>query len=314
VVKLSDGAGPTATEIAERPAFLDAGKRLFGIVSEPAHANAARTGVMLLNAGAVSRIGPHRFYVSLAREWASAGFRVLRMDIGGIGDSLPANGAKENETYPKAATADITAGLDALRQMGAEKVVVVGLCSGAHGAYHLALDRGDRADLAGVVMINPIVFYWKPGDALDISTWQNYSDTRRLTQVVRTREAWAKLLKGQVDVSHVAHTFVRRLITVTAAAIERIRAQLNLSRPEDDLAGDLLKLTERPLDVAMVFSNGDPGYDQLTLHAKHVLGALQQRPNFSIAVVPDADHTFTPIDSQKRVRQVLFDHLKTRFA
>ena len=250
--------GSIARDVVERPAFLDSGKRLFGIVAEPAGTAVLPTGIVLVNAGAVSRIGPHRFYVSLAREWAAAGFRVLRMDIGGIGDSLAANGATENDTYPTSAGADVATGLDALTTMGAKNVVVVGLCSGAHAAFHVALNRVDRTDLAGVVMINPIVFYWKPGDALDVSAWQNYVDSRRLQRVVLTRDAWTKLARGQVDMSRKANTLVQRVVTVTKAAVKRTGARLKLTK-KDKLATDLVRLTEGPVDVAFVFSNGDPG-------------------------------------------------------
>lgn len=299
--------------VVERPAFLDAAKRLFGVVSEPQGRAPLPTAIVLVNAGAVSHIGPHRFYVTLARDWAAAGFRVLRMDIGGIGESRAAAGAEENHTYPKSATSDVIAGVESLRKLGAKNVVVVGLCSGAHASYHLALERTDRTDLAGVVMINPIVFYWKPGDALDVGAWQNYVDARRLQRVVRTRDAWTKLLRGQVNLSSVTQTFISRLKTVSTAAIARATARLNLHQ-RDNLARDLVGLVERPLDVAIVFSNGDPGHDQLELQAKHVLGRLQKRPNFSLAVVPDADHTFTPLESQRRVREILLDHLKKRFS
>jgi predicted alpha/beta hydrolase len=306
-------SGSATNAVTERPAFLDAGKRLFGIVTEPASQTVAPTSIMLVNAGAVSRIGPHRFYVTLAREWAAAGFRVLRMDIGGIGDSIAGQGMAENDTYPRTASDDIAVGLEALRKMGAKNAVVVGLCSGAHAAYHAALQYASQPALAGVVMINPIVFYWKPGDALDISAWQNYVDSRRLQRVARRREAWAKLVRGQVDVLQVVSTFYQRLMTVTKASINRTQARLNLG-PKGDLARDLEKLAEQPVDIAMVFSEGDPGYDQLMLHARHVLGRLRRRANFSLLIVPNADHTFTPLESQKRVRQLLFDHLTKRFA
>ena len=57
--------------VRERPVFLDTRNRLFGIVSEPAHGRCHNTGIVLANAGAVSRVGPNRLYVTMAREWAA---------------------------------------------------------------------------------------------------------------------------------------------------------------------------------------------------------------------------------------------------
>jgi predicted alpha/beta hydrolase len=47
-------------------------------------------------------------YVELAREWASRGFSVLRLDLGGVGDSDARAGSADNHPYPDHAVADIS--------------------------------------------------------------------------------------------------------------------------------------------------------------------------------------------------------------
>ena len=42
---------------------------------------------VLLNAGALRRIGPNRTWVELSRRWAARGVPTVRMDLEGIGDS-----------------------------------------------------------------------------------------------------------------------------------------------------------------------------------------------------------------------------------
>ena len=42
---------------------------------------------MLLNSGAVRRIGPQRMWVEAARRWAALGVPTLRFDVVGVGDS-----------------------------------------------------------------------------------------------------------------------------------------------------------------------------------------------------------------------------------
>lgn len=307
-----DGVKESAL-VSEHATFLDPKSRLFGVLTEPVRIPPRETGILLVNAGAVPRIGPQRLYVTMAREWATSGFRILRMDIGGIGDSLPAPGIAENETYPSSAVDDVVVGIDALRRAGCKKVVVAGLCSGAHTAFHLAIERPKVTELAGVVLINPIVFYWKAGDALDVGAWQNYVDARRYERRVWSSGAWRKAFRGEVDFGAVVGTFARRGATVLRAAITRVRARMDPGKT-GNLARDLLAITDRSVDVMMVFSEGDPGFDQLNLSAKHVLGTLKRRPGFGLSIVTGADHTFTQIDAQRRVRGVLADYLTKRFA
>ena len=66
-------------------------ENLVGIVSEPTdgEANGNEPAFVLLNAGLVHRVGPNRFYVTLARELAKAGHVTLRFDYSGVGDSDP---------------------------------------------------------------------------------------------------------------------------------------------------------------------------------------------------------------------------------
>jgi hypothetical protein len=312
-VVLDDIEGADTALITEHALFLDARARIFGVFSKPVRDTPRETGIVLVNAGAISRVGPQRLYVTMAREWAAKGFRVLRMDIGGIGDSRPAPGAIENETYPPAAVDDIMVGIDALRRAGCKRVVVAGLCSGAHAAFHLAIERPGIPDLGGVILINPIVFYWKPGDALDVSAWQNYVDSQRYRRRAWSSDAWRKLIHGEVNFGAVAQTFIRRGVTLASAAVTRVRARFNPSGKED-LARDLVGITERSVNLKMIFSEGDPGFDQLNLYARHVLGTLRNRPEFDVSIIQDADHTFTQIDAQRRVRADLAEYLTTRFA
>src|SRR5688572_9512999 len=70
--------------------------QLVGILSHPAGGR-ARTphapAVIVLNAGVLHRVGPHRLHVSLTRRLAVQGFASVRLDLGGIGDSVATSDA-----------------------------------------------------------------------------------------------------------------------------------------------------------------------------------------------------------------------------
>jgi dienelactone hydrolase len=89
-------------------------------------------GFLLLNAGVIHRIGPHRSNVKLARGLAAKGIVSLRFDLSGQGDSrIPRDAA----AYERQAVKDIRAAIDHLQRLtGLQHVIIAGICSGAdHG-------------------------------------------------------------------------------------------------------------------------------------------------------------------------------------
>lgn len=91
---------------------------------------------ILLNAGVVSRIGPHRINVKLARHLAGLGFASLRMDLSSQGDSRPAPGTQPHE---KQVLLDLREALDHVaRETGISQFIIAGICSGAVAAYYYA--------------------------------------------------------------------------------------------------------------------------------------------------------------------------------
>jgi hypothetical protein len=104
----------------------------------------------------------------MARAWAERGFPVLRLDIGGIGDSPPFPGMIENDSYSARAVADIGEAAAALPEECKTSGRTLWALFRAHAAFHAALTHNG---IAGIIMMNPIVFYWKPSDALEVSSW-----------------------------------------------------------------------------------------------------------------------------------------------
>ncbi|HSY21406.1 MAG TPA: alpha/beta hydrolase, partial [Polyangiaceae bacterium] len=132
---------PRAAQVRETQASalvceeaLDVGG-LFGVITEPVGPVPAgdSPAIVLFNVGVNSHIGPHRMYVTMARRWAERGFRVLRLDTTGLGDSPATVTAPENRTYSQEAIADAGRAMDALgRLRGTTRFILAGLCSGAH--------------------------------------------------------------------------------------------------------------------------------------------------------------------------------------
>ena len=146
-------AGPAG----ERALVFGSRQRLFGILTPAAGASgSSRPAIVITNAGCVNRQGPHAMFVQAARQWASRGYDVLRLDLSGIGDSPAAQDVKENLTYPPDALDDLT---DAIRATGRTRAIIAGLCSGGDYAFQLgSRGAGGAADVVGAWIMNPRTF------------------------------------------------------------------------------------------------------------------------------------------------------------
>ncbi len=304
-------ASPGIDSIVESPVYFGADSHLFGIVARPKGKARKQTGIVVVNSGSVARVGPNRLYVLLAREWAALGYTVLRMDLGGIGDSRSPDGGQENHPYPKFALADIEEGVAALRSCGIERVVIGGgLCSGAHASFHAGLSI---QDVDGLIMINPIVFYWKPTDSLDVASWMNYVESRHYKLSARRWKSWARLLRGEVDVSYIARIGVTRaqeLIRAKQASL--LRRFRDDSHEPEHAARDLERLAKQGTDVLLIFSTGEPGLDFLRVNYARELKRLEKHAAFTLHELENANHTFTALGARRRAAVLMTEHLLAR--
>jgi alpha/beta superfamily hydrolase len=304
-----------AHELVEEP-LQGADGRLFGILTRPSNGTApGRPAIILASAGAVHRIGANRLYVTMARAWAEHGFPVLRLDIGGIGDSLPFPGMPENDTYSARAVADIAEAAAALpKECTSAGVVVAGLCSGAHAAFHSALTL---EGIVGIIMMNPIVFYWKPSDALEVSDWMSHKEVRRYQQNVTRLDSWRRVLQGKVDLLQAARTvgvWIRSRVQAHGQALLRgVTGETPAGSPEHDVVRDITRLCHQGVDVCLVFSTDEPGLSQLETHYSDALDRLKLVPRFTYHEIGWPGHTFTSAGAQQTLVRLLTEHLRQAF-
>ena len=271
---------------------------IFGIVSEPL-SGARGPLIVLPNAGATHHAGPNRLYVLLARSLARAGFRTLRFDLPGLGDSVIDDPAIENDVYPP----DTTAVLDrVMRSMQAPAYVSMGLCSGAHASFHAALDS--EAPIVESVLINPLTFYYQRGMSLDQPARQ-YGQWQWYMRSARRVDRWAKLLRGQVQIG-----------AIFRAVAQRFRDELGTLRRRrrgDDLDGDLRRISASGRKITFVFSRFDPGYDILMFNAAPAVKHLRRNGTLQLWRIDDADHTFQTRHSREVMIDSVTRHLAERY-
>ena len=289
-----------ADDIEERPFAI--GGRLFGILTTTTAPTPARPAVILANAGAAYRVGVNRLYVTFARSWAALGFSVLRLDLGGLGDSAPTASGQENEPYSSWAVSDVELAANALRaQLGVQAIVVGGICSGAHAAFHAARTL---PGIAGVLMLNPVVFYWQPGDSLELGDWRIYSELRDYRRRLGRWDTWRRLLRGDLRAGPSARAL--------GARVGQLLRSLNtalLGQGTHDAGRDLLRMCGDGKGILLLFSNGEPGLDFLRYNHPGDLRRLAKCPGFRLEVIGTPGHNYPSVRAQHDVLERATEHL-----
>jgi pimeloyl-ACP methyl ester carboxylesterase len=263
--------------------------------------------VLLLNAGAVHHVGPNRLHVALARRLAALGHTVLRMDLSGLGDSRARPDIAENKVYSTAAMEDVLVGLAHLAfRTGGAPCAAVGLCSGAYHAFKAAV-KG--LPLSRVIAINPLTFFWKAGQPLEIAAAHRVvSESRRVMSAARSAAAWRRALSGKGNLRRAIRVVGLRAAAELRSLGRRIarRAGYPLS---DDLPSDLLTIARNGVDLCFVFADGDPGLSLLRMQGGAHVHRLQERGRLHISVVTGPDHTFTQVWSHEPLLELLIDEI-----
>jgi alpha-beta hydrolase superfamily lysophospholipase len=301
-------AGPDINprrQISERPVWLHSDTRLFGIVTTPPIDEKRRRGVILLNAGATYHMGPNRQYVTLARQWARRGYYVLRFDLQGLGDSGTRNGQPDNEVFPPAALDDIRAAIEFMRiRYGVFDLSLCGICS---GAYHALRAAAAALPISRVLMINPQNFYWEHGTAIDALTpAEVVMRSSQHRERIFSREAWKRVLTGQVDMTRLALVYVQRPLITIGTALRRVAASLKIRLP-DDIGAELEEIVARGIKVVFVFASGEAGLELLRVQGGSRLARLGDR--CTIHVIENADHVFSRADTREIMEHALSQEL-----
>jgi alpha-beta hydrolase superfamily lysophospholipase len=296
--------------------FDAAGSRVFGILTESESVTGEAPLILLPNAGSSHHAGPNRLYVQLARALGAAGFRALRFDLPGLGDSILEPPAGENDSYFPATSSVIGTAIEILRNdRRAASFVLMGLCSGAHASFHAALDLPGAA-IAESVLINPLTFYYKPGMPLD-SPMTGYREWRWYMRSVRRFDRWRKLLRGEARLSSIARAIYRRLLDKLAIHASALTSRLPFVRAAatlpEDLGHDLRRIVRSGRKVTFVFSRFAPGYDLLMDRAGPAVQRYRKRGVIQLWRIDGATHTFEAKQARDTMIAELVAHLRKRY-
>ena len=273
------------------------GATLVGILSAPASGVPQRLPVVIiLNAGLIHRVGPHRLHVRLARRLADAGIASLRLDLSGRGDS---DARGDDLSFAQSGIVEVRAAMDQVEQLtGVRQFVLLGICSGADTSGQVAcLDPR----VSGVV-------------AIEGATYPTQKAMRRyyLRRLARL-DSWVNTLTGRNAIG-------RRLFGRRAKAEPSNEAAVPLapSRAVGDEArravgAALQMLVDRGVHIMTVFTGSTPVYNYVG-QIVEAFPEVRFGDRLRELYYPRANHTFTRMAEQAVLIRDVVAWMGERFA
>jgi alpha-beta hydrolase superfamily lysophospholipase len=281
-IMTSTAAGEVSGDLA--PAQGDSGERRH------------RPTIILLNAGLIDHVGPGRWWVSLSRSWAEAGFRVLRFDLSGIGDSPMGPGQHGAISYPPDAIDDVLQVLQDVSPNDPSNVVLVGLCS---GGYH-AVEGAIAARVRGLCAVNPILTI-KPAEVRAGAAAGPESgklDARR--QASGATKGWARALP--------AHDFLGSFVQTLPSPVWWLINRIAVDSPP---ARSLAKLMEVGANTFIIA--GEKEARAITRGDGRTMRHLRRTAGFRMEIMPGLEHSLLERRGRERATTLLVQHVIDQF-
>ncbi len=269
--------------------------QLVGIVSHPAGGRARAPhapAVIVLPAGVLHRVGPHRLHVGLTRRLAGRGFASMRLDLGGIGDSVATSDAA---TFRESAVADTRAAMTGLADvLGARRFVIFGICAGADNALATAV-ADDR--VAGIVLVDAAV----------------YATPRSLYRELRKKLARQGGLTAAARWSaRLARRRLRRdLARLRRGLAAEPPAEGRENPPLETFRSQLATLVARGVGVLSIYAGS---HNENYNHPDQIYETFPElRGRVDRAYFPEANHTFTQLEDRAALIDATEQWIASRF-
>lgn len=261
--------------MSERIVTFGAEQHLVGTLSQSAQPAPHAVAFVLFNAGVVSRVGPRRFNVKLARHLASQGFHSLRFDLSGQGDSQRSSSTAPHEANVRA---DLKAAMDQLNAAtGIKRFVVAGICSGANAGFDVA-QHDPR-----------VVGLWM----LDGHAYGTFKSRLMRYRLQLTREFKATLA-----------LWVAKLLGKHPSKPQEPARRARHAQPgptRDQFASRMQALVDREVRVLMMYSSDVLWQYSYQNQFRDTFKGQAFVDKVECTYLPDIDHTLTTLASQQEV-------------
>lgn len=238
------------------------GNHLVGIAGIPASAT-GETGVIVVNAGLVHRIGPFRLHVELTRQLNASGYPTLRFDLSTLGDSAATGGG---QTRTQQVCADLDDAMNLLKaRAGCERFVLVGLCSGAQNA-HIVAATDPR--VSGAVFLDGYAY-----------RTVGYKLRHYLPRIVDPGR-WARVLRRRGSANGIGGKPASEPVFAVAPA------------PRAEVIADFTGMVARGMKLYLVYSGGISNYFNHARQFRECFGKVMSHPAVTTRYSAESDHTY----------------------
>jgi len=269
----------------DEPHVIDINSNLIGVLTRPSkpefednfyEQSVAPVAVLLYNAGFLHHVGPNRINTTLARHLADLGFVSLRFDFSGLGDSAARDDILENgELVRKNASSAMNF---IQSETGINKFVLIGFCSGAVDALHIAMQE-ER--VAGFIAVDGIGFRTKRFYFRHV--------VEHLAQRFFSLNHWRRYLRR----------FARSRSSKTAYSPNNTNASDfnamvddgDLTRKSQQEIGNILEqLLTRGLRMRFVYTGGVSHFYNYAKQFEQTFAFVKNNSKISSLYYPEADH------------------------
>ncbi len=290
--------------IVDQPVYFPPGDQTyFGLVSTPVDADRT-TGVVLLSGTQTgsTTIGRNRMWVRVGRTLAARGFTALRVDYGGLGESLSGEPAYD---LGRPAVAILREGIAHLQSLGLERFVIVGTCFGSRTALAGAAAEED-AEITGVLLLAPPVRNGTKGGggAAHLAEYASVGDLARRALSVRVLRKLAMTKRARQVASTVLAGKARHMMGRGLRAIGgglRGKADIEASSVEaaPGFVEPLRELVRRGIPARMIFGLDDMYWTEFERAREGRLGEiLDGADTIDVHTVPGVIREFTSVRIQ----------------
>jgi alpha-beta hydrolase superfamily lysophospholipase len=285
------GKTPDGGLVEERAVWLGP-IGLFGIATSPVRTDvtAGESGredlptIYFLNAGVIDHVGPAGLWVRLGRSWAEAGFRVIRFDLSGNGDSPLHLGQSSHHEQ------DVVDVLRAAASGDPSKAVLVGLCSGGFNSIEPAIELKVR----GVCVLNPVLTF------NDVNMEQARDPAQRSGQTKGGMKGWVGKMPGYSLMNRIS----KRLPSSAWWIINRIAVEITPAKR-------MARMVDAGVDVLVIAGTDEARW--LTGGEGRTVQRLEQTGRFRVEVIPGLEHTLFEHSTREVAVRILTDHVVGKF-
>ncbi len=263
-------------------------RNLVGILCEPEEKDlrSELPVLIMLNAGLIHRIGPHRMSVDLARMLAERGIRSLRFDKGDHGDSTENAGGQSDD---ERAYLDVKSAMDYVEQKKlGRNFVLFGLCSGADDSFAIALRD---ARVVGTVQLDGHGFW---------TLWSHV--VHYLPRILRAQSLF---------------NYFRRSLSrgFRSNGLDSLALQWSLRRPfgdKQEVERGVQSLVDRGAEMLYFYTGGVQYYYNYAGQYFDMFKSLDPKGKIKVVYYPDVDHTYSFTAHRGRMFAALADWYMSR--